>query len=143
METIDVDTDRLSNSSDQYDFYPEFNLVLLKIAKTITNMDPDDEELEDTRKKISISSSTNPEEPLRICYPFLEEYGHYIEDEKFSELLEDDVVNNIEDKNIKDLIEKLTGIYNEMGDEEKEFIHDLLTKLYLVYAIYNSKGFEN
>lgn len=141
MTTLQINIDKLSNSADKYDFYPEFNLVLLKIASTITNIDPDDMELNSARKKISIASNTNPEEPLNICSPFLEEYGHYIEDEKFSEFLDDDVVRNIDDDDIKQLIEKLKNIYSEMENEEKDCIHDLLSKLLLVYALYESKNF--
>lgn len=132
--SLNNNTDRICNN---------YNRQIKKLLMIVCSSVKRNAELEDIRDRVKIAIDVDPNIIIETTGEYIMEYKHYIENDSFEELLDDNVFNlekyNVDNKFILKLFKILKIQYINYTQEEKKVVHDIIKNLLKFNLEYISK----
>lgn len=131
--SLNNNTDRTINN---------YNRQIKKLLTVVCASAKRNNNLEDIRDRVKIAIDVDPAVVIENTKDYILEYKTYFENDKFDEMLSDDVLNlnkyNVENKVFIELFSTLKKQYINYTQDEKSIIHGILKNLLKFAVEYSS-----
>lgn len=110
-----------------------FNRQVKKLMSIICSNSKRDLELEDMRQQVLVALGVDDRIAIKVLGPFINEYKPYIDNNDFSQLLNDDILNlkkyNADAASNLRIFNVLKSQYINFTQDEKNIIHDIIKNM--------------